>query len=335
MKTKKGLLIIPLAIMGMFLLFTNSCKEDDNNPTPTASVPVLTTSVVSSITPTTATCGGNISSEGISAVTARGVCWSTSANPTISNSKTTNGTGTGSFTSTISGLTPITTYYVRAYATNSAGTGYGSVISFKTTGGTATVNDVDGNVYHTVTIGTQTWFIENLKTTKYKDATAIPNVTDTVAWIGLTTPAYCWYKNDATTYKATYGALYNWYAVETGKLCPAGWHVPTDEEWTTLKNYVNDGSGAGALLKETGTTHWKNPNYGATDKFGFKALPGGGLRSDGSFGEIGESGYWWTSTSYDSENAWNRIMAYDHPLLVKNACPFYKANGYSVRCIKD
>jgi uncharacterized protein (TIGR02145 family) len=335
MKTKQKISIIPLIIMGIFLLFSYSCKDDDNSPAPTAQVPVLTTAVVSSITTTTAKSGGNISSAGVSAVTARGVCWSTAKNPTISNSKTTDGAGIGSFTSNISGLTDNTTYYLRAYATNSAGTGYGNSITFTTTGGSGNVNDIDGNVYHPVTIGTQTWMVENLKTTKYNDGSAIPNVTDSSSWPGLKTPAYCWYKNDQATYKATYGGLYNWYAVNTKKLCPTGWHVPSDAEWTTLKTFVNDGSGAGARLKEASFTHWKSPNEGATNYFGFTALPGGQLSDIGNFIEIGMSGYWWTTDEAGPEVAWNRIMAYDHPLLVKNTCPFGKVSGYSVRCIKD
>src|SRR5674476_633708 len=114
-----------------------------------------------------------------------------------------------------------------------------------------TVTDIEGNVYHTVKIGTQTWMVENLKTTKYKDGTAIPLVTDNKVWINLPTPAYCWYDNDATTYKNTYGALYNWYAVNTGKLAPTGWHIPTDAEWTTLQNYVGGELVAGDKMKAT------------------------------------------------------------------------------------
>ena len=116
-----------------------------------------------------------------------------------------------------------------------------------------TVSDADGYVYHTVTIGAQVWMVENLKTTKYNDGTAIPLVTDSTAWAILTIPGYCWYNNDAVTYKATYGALYNWYAVNTGKLAPKGWHVPADAEWTKLITFLGGEDVAGGKMKSTGT----------------------------------------------------------------------------------
>ena len=137
-----------------------------------------------------------------------------------------------------------------------------------------TVTDVDGNVYNTVTIGTQCWLQENLKTTKYKDGTSIPLVTDNSAWGSLSTPGYCWYNND-DTYKNTYGALYNYYTVLTNNLCPSGWHVATEREWSTLVTYLGGASIAGGKLKESGTTHWVTPNTGANNETGFIALPGG------------------------------------------------------------
>ena len=147
-------------------------------------------------------------------ITSRGVCWSTATSPTFElSSKTSDNTGTGIFTSTIIGLAPNTTYYVRAYSTNSFGTGYGSSLPL-TTQDYGTVTDIDGNVYKTITIGTQTWMEENLKTTKYNQGTVIPQVSDVGTWSGLRSPAYCWYNNDAINYKAVYGAMYNWYAVD-------------------------------------------------------------------------------------------------------------------------
>src|ERR1035437_6837240 len=149
-----------------------------------------------------------------------------------------------------------------------------------------TVTDKDGNVYHTVTIGTQTWMAENLKTTQYNDGTSIPYVTDNTAWSILSTPAYCWYSNDAATYKNKYGALYNWYTVNTGKLAPTGWHVPTDAEWTTLTNYVtaNLGTSLNVAKALAATTDWTIDTYDAgaigndlskNNSTGFSALPGG------------------------------------------------------------
>jgi uncharacterized protein (TIGR02145 family) len=195
------------------------------------------------------------------------------------------------------------------------------------------VSDIDGNTYKTVTIGTQTWMAENLRVARYKDGTAIPLVTDTIAWANLTTPGFCWYNNDETTYKATYGALYNWYAVSTGKLCPAGWHVPTDDEWTTLRIYLGDDSFAGGKLKETGTAHWASPNTGATNETGFTALPGGFRYLTGIFDRIGGWGFWWTATENNDVWAHYCFLIYDTSSLVG---PHYvKVEGFSVRCLRD
>jgi uncharacterized protein (TIGR02145 family) len=271
--------------------------------------PSLSTTAISSVTQTTATSGGNVTSDGGATVTARGVCWSTSADPTVAlSTKTTDGTGTGIFTSLITGLIHSTTYYVRAYATNSAGTEYGSTILFTTQRGIifnplktyGSLTDIEGNVYKTITIGTQTWMAENLKTIKYNDGTAIPLVTD-AAWGTMTTPAYCWYNNDAA-YKDTYGAMYNWYTVNTGKLCPSGWHVPTDAEWTILTTYLGGVSVAGGKLKETGTTHW-SINTGADNETGFTAVPGGGRGDNGMFDLIEDISATWSSTESNSLEA--------------------------------
>ncbi len=243
MKTKIRLWIpaTMLALSSLFLV-TNCTKDDD--ATKDATIPVLTTTEVTEVTQTTATSGGVITSDGGATVTERGVCWSTSQSPTIADNKTTDGTGAGSFTSAITGLTANTTYYVRAYATNNKGTGYGSAMSFKTEESTTnpditegTIKDIENNTYKTVTIGTQTWMAENLKVTKYNDGASIPNVTDATAWSELTTGALCDYDNTPSN-SETYGKLYNWYAVNTGKLCPTGWHVPSRSEWTTLENYL-------------------------------------------------------------------------------------------------
>ena len=139
----------------------------------------------------------------------------------------------------------------------------------------SSIKDIEGNVYKTIAIGKQVWMTENLKTTKFNDGTSIPMVTENEAWIKLTTPAYSWYNNDSTANKNTYGALYNWYTVKTNKLCPAGWHVPTDAEWVALITYLEGFTVAGGKMKEKGIEHWKSPNEGATNETGFTALPGG------------------------------------------------------------
>jgi uncharacterized protein (TIGR02145 family) len=223
---------------------------------------------------------------------------------------------------------------VRAYATNSAGTAYGSEISFTTQQGSGTtVTDIEGNVYHTVTIGTQVWMVENLKVSKYNDGTAIPLVTDGAAWSNLTTPGYCWYYNDTTTNKNTYGALYNWYTVNTGKLCTTGWHVPSNDEWFVLTDYLGGESVAGGKLKETGTIHWKSPNTGATNESGFTALPGGLRGGNGVFDNNRFDGYWWSSVQYYSYGAWSRYIGYDGIGVYRYSD--YEQNGFSVRCVRD
>jgi uncharacterized protein (TIGR02145 family) len=198
-----------------------------------------------------------------------------------------------------------------------------------------TVTDIDGNVYKTVAIGTQTWMAENLKTTKYNDGSQIPDVTAKSQWDNLTTDAYCWYNNDAAANKATYGALYNWYAVDTKKLCPAGWHVPSDAEWTTLIEFLDGRDYAGGKMKEKGTTHWSAPNTDASDEYGFKALPAGD-RYPGSgyeFWGIGEYCALWSSTSSTTTTAEFLEAYYDSGSTYQTGTN--KRFGFSVRCIKN
>lgn len=195
------------------------------------------------------------------------------------------------------------------------------------------ITDTCGNIYNTVLIGTQCWMKENLATTKYRDGTNIPHVTDGTAWSGLTTPGYCWYNNDSATYGYTYGALYNFYAATTTILCPIGWHVATDVEWTTLANYLGGEYVAGGKLKETGTTHWNSPNTEATNVSGFTALPGGDRSYfDGLYYTIGNYGHWWTASGV-GQSAWKRSMSSNNAFAYRGFD--IAGNGYSVRCIKD
>jgi len=198
------------------------------------------------------------------------------------------------------------------------------------------VFDSDGNTYKTVTIGSQVWMAENLKTTKYNDGTVIPLVTDATAWSKLSTPAYCWYNNDAATNKNTYGTLYNWYTVNTGKLCPTGWHVPSETEWNTLLTYVGGIDIAAGKLKETGTVHWNIPNAGATNEYGFTALPGGCRAAGTDTYNMGEDGYWWFSTSYYNladDRAY--FIAFSRQLPYATIQSINIKFGLSVRCLKD
>jgi len=339
MKATKMFWHYAFALIAAALILFSSCKKDEDK-----NVPVLTTTEVTETTQTTAKSGGNITDDGGATVTARGVCWSTSQNPTISDSKTEDGTGAGSFTSSISGLTPNTTYYVRAYATNSQGTGYGSQVSFETAGTTIIygdgVTDIDGNEYVSVIIGEQEWMAENLRSVKYNDGAVIPTGYDYDDWESLTTGAYYIHPHndidgldsDADVLQA-YGLLYNWYAVETDKLCPTGWHVPTYAEWSALTDYAGGEAIAGGRLKSTRAIpdahpRWHSPNAGATDEYGFSALPGGA-----PFGVVGVNGDWWTATDDGYGNPWYWRINWGYVEVWIFQMNKYK--GSSVRCIKD
>jgi uncharacterized protein (TIGR02145 family) len=191
--------------------------------------------------------------------------------------------------------------------------------------------DADGNNYPIVKIGDQWWMAENLNTTVYNDGTPIPFETDSATWSNLVAHGYCWYNSNVGN-KDTYGALYNWFTVNSGKLAPIGWHVPTDEEMTTLTTYLGGDSIAGGKLKETGITHWRTPNAGATNESGFTALPAGHRDVNGSYNVMGDEGYWWSQTEYDT-TVWYRNMAYNYGGVIKGNNN--RKNGYSVRCLID
>jgi uncharacterized protein (TIGR02145 family) len=329
---KKTFLIYPVIISVVVLFLTTDCKKEE----PTA-IPLLTTTPITNVTATTATSGGNITSDGRATITVSGVCWSTTANPTTSDSKTTDGTHTvtGQFVSSIGGLTPGTTYYVRAYATNSVGTAYGIDVTFTTTS-SVTVADVDGNVYQTVTIGTQVWMGENLKTTKYRNGDLIGTTTPATLDISAeATPKYQWAYDGNENYVATYGRLYTWYAVtDTRNVCPTGWHLPNDAEWATLTTSLGGEDVAGGKLKEAGTTHWSAPNEGATNSSGFTALPSGYRNDLGAFVSVGYDGSWWSSTEYTTTYAYYLFMFY----LWSDVYSYsdgYQQDGFSVRCLRD
>jgi uncharacterized protein (TIGR02145 family)/uncharacterized repeat protein (TIGR02543 family) len=195
------------------------------------------------------------------------------------------------------------------------------------------VIDTDGNVYATVTIGTQTWMAENLKTTRLNNGTAITLTTDGTSWAAQTSSAFCWANNnDSAIYQNTYGALYNWYTVNTGNLAPSGWHVATDADWSTLTTFLGGDSLAGVKTRESGTTHWQT-NMGATNETGFTALPSGYRGSDGSVGGPSLNCYFWTSTSSGSNTSWYRYI-YDGSNIIFRF-PNNVNAGFSIRCVKN
>jgi uncharacterized protein (TIGR02145 family) len=323
-----------------------------NNPGVLAT---LSTLPIGNITSISATSGGNITANGGTSVTQRGVVWSTSPNPTTANSLSNNGNGTGNYTSTLSGLAANTTYYVRAYAVNSAGTAYGNELSFTTGGGSNIISTpgagvtFNGYTYSSVVLGNgQEWMAENLRTATYRNGDPIPNVTGSSQWQSLTSGAWAHYNNDSQ-YENPYGKLYNWYAVaDPRNVCPTGWHVPTDAEWSVLINYLDPSAAGGAnwntaggKMKSVGTFPagtglWNTPNTSATNESGFSGLPAG-YRDyggfNGAFSNVGNLGYWWSSTEDGTTNAWNRHLSYNNDDAYR-----YNVNkrcGFSMRCLRD
>ncbi|MCX6327862.1 MAG: fibrobacter succinogenes major paralogous domain-containing protein [Bacteroidia bacterium] len=225
------------------------------------------------------------------------------------------------------------------------------------TAGTYKLADVEGNQYNVVKIGTQTWMKENLKTTKYNDGTAIPNVTVDATWAALTTGAYSDYNNTPAN-STTYGRLYNWCAVDNnaatkvasngGKnVCPTSWHLPTDAEWTTLTDYLTNngygyqGSGSDLGKSMASTSGWTasatlgtvGNDQASNNSSGFTALPGGYRYSNGTYDDVGGYGYWWSSTEDSASYAWGRHMSYSHANVYRY--DGYKQSGFSVRCLRD
>jgi uncharacterized protein (TIGR02145 family) len=195
------------------------------------------------------------------------------------------------------------------------------------------LTDADGNVYHSVTIGSQVWMLENLKTTKFRNGVPIPLVTDNTTWSNLGYGAYCNYNNDTALVK-TYGRLYNWYAANDSRnIAPAGWHVATDDDWTKLTEFLGGLATAGGKLKDSGYVYWSVPNAGATNEYGFKALPGGYRTTLGAYNYLGYEGHWWTSTTFSTLWGWPRSMVYNDSDV--NRIYNNRTYGMAVRCVKD
>ena len=221
---------------------------------------------------------------------------------------------------------------------------FGDQFRVKITADDEPLTDVDGNTYHIVKIGNQWWMAENLKVTHYSNGDSIPEATDNVIWANLTIGAWCNYNNDSTN-GAIYGKMYNWYAVDDSRnVAPAGWHVPTDDEWKELEMYLGmsqaqannegwRGTDEGGKLKEAGTAHWNSPNTAATNSSGFTALPGGWRWHDNGFWSMGYDGYWWSSTEYNVPYAWYRFLDYFYSQVYRTNIDKY--SGFNIRCVRD
>lgn len=328
--------------------------SDEISFTTSINLPTISTNQISNVTFSSATSGGNITDDGGSRILIRGVCWATKQNPTVSDSKTQDGIGLGSFNSTLSGLSNNTTYYLRAYATNDAGTSYGSQVEFKTLSepvlNTALsygiLNDIDGNSYPTIQIGTQIWMAQDLKTSRYANGDPISNVSDGATWVSLKTGAFSFYNNDSTlsaitnSGKSYYGKWYNWYSVvDNRKLCPTGWHVPSSADWMILINFLGGEAVSGGKIRSVNTM-WKAPNNGANNQSGFSSLPSGYRFFDGRFLAMGEQVAYWSSTESSLSNAVSVFTSYAIPSLVfpnnpSTALGYPKIQGQPVRCVKD
>ena len=322
-------------------------------------LPVIITSEISDIKSKSAAGGGEILFDGGANIRFRGICWSISQNPTVSDFHSSDGAGTGNFNSLLSGLDPLTEYYVRAFATNAQGTAYGNEVSFQTLWDTTfKVTDFDGNIYNTTQIGNQVWMAENLNVTHYADGSPIPLVEDDTAWVTLagSGKGFCWYDNDSTNGNI-YGAVYTWAAAMNGSAsssenpsgvlgaCPKNWHIPSDAEWKELEMHLGmslaeanssywRGNNEGGQLKASDTIFWNSPNLGANNESGFTALAGGMRFEWSNFTGLGNDAYFWTSTELDGSHAWGRFLGFDRADVYRDS-DYYKLLGFSVRCVSD
>ena len=321
--------------------------------------PTVSTKSISEITATSATSGGNVTSDGGDEVVVRGVVWGKSSNPTIENNDgiTQDGEGVGEFTSVLDGLTPSTTYYVRAYAVNSTGFSYGQQNSFETLDEPGTVSDIDGNIYSTVVIGDQEWMAENLKVTRYLNGDSIMTEIPDSVWSITTDGAFSIYPfneidglDSETDVINAYGLLYNWFAANDSRsICPSGWQVPSDDDWDELTDFIGGTSAPnGNKLKscrqvdsplggECDTTEqprWNfNGNHYGTDEYGYAGLPGGMKLQGGNYSNISAQGHWWTSTETSEVRAYRRSL-----LNITGSVARLSVNkqiGYSIRCVRN
>jgi uncharacterized protein (TIGR02145 family) len=299
-----------------------------------AVAPTLTTNAITGHNVLSALGEGKLIDQGSSSIVEQGFVWSMSPSPTVSSigKVVLPYTGIGTYQLPIIGLNPSTQYYVRAYATNGETTGYGNEQSFTTLNTLFVpgngVTDVDGNTYNSIIINGQEWMKENLKVSKYRNGASIPTGLSDSQWGSTNSGAYSIYGNNDDLY----GKLYNWYAVtDSRKLCPAGWHVPADSEWTMLENYLGGSAIAGTKMKSK--TGWTSPDAVATNESGFSGLPGGSRAYSGAYWDSGITAIWWSSTDYSGLDA--KLWGLQRYSSFLGSGHDYKNDGFSVRCLKD
>jgi uncharacterized protein (TIGR02145 family) len=307
-----------------------SCKKEKK----TVSTPTVTTYKPESVASTVITVGFRVEKDGGSKITDCGLYLGDTQNPeSFQGTKLQVASDTGTFYIYVSGLVANTQYYMKAYATNAKGEGLGDQVSFTTP---PKITDQEGNSYETVAIGTQSWMTSNLKTVHYMNGDPIlSTVPSTFDISGESTPKYQWSYNGDDANNVIYGKLYTYYTVtDSRKICPAGWHVPTDNDWVTLETYLGGANYAGAFLKETGNNHWLSPyNTDAINLTLFTALPGGTRGAAGTYSMINNYGYWWSVTEGDATSAWTRNLYCQSSQIKRENTS--KKSGLSVRCIKD
>jgi uncharacterized protein (TIGR02145 family) len=336
--------------------FSVRCARGDAPP---AEAPVaerapvaVATDPVSDINARNAIAGGTINENGGPPVTMRGFVWGTSRQPTVESYAgiAISGSGRGSFMSSLTGLEPQTTYYVRAFGISDAGILYGEPVSFTTPPEMryGSVTDIDGNTYRTIEIGDQNWMAENLRTSRFRNGDDITYVLSNHEWqeLGDTeSGAWAFYNNHAGN--EPFGLLYNWYAVNDPRgICPTGWRVASDGDWHRMERHLGmpqnelattgwrgQHANVGGKLKAEGTEYWRGPNAGATNESGFRALAGGYRFTSGSFSYLTFFGYWWTATEADANTAWRRLLFNNRESI--NRMNYDKRYGFSVRCVQN
>ncbi len=327
------------AINGAGTGYGNQVSFTTLNPFPT-----VTTSAIDLITSSSCKSGGTVTSDGGHPVIKYGVCWSLLPNPGQAGHSTADGTGLGSFSSFVTSLSPNTTYYLQAYASNELGVGFGNMISFTTAtspilfnAGLAygSVTDVDGNVYKTITIGSKTWMAENLKTTRYQNSELISTTTIPDKDIQEeSSPEYQWVYENVESNVSLYGRLYTWYAAtDSRNVCPSGWHVSTDSDWSALIDLFGGSDLAGGKIMEEGFLHWSNPNTGATNETGYTALPSGYRYPYGLYSGSGMSTIFWASDPIAPLLGVSWVIDSNKTSIILT--PNTKDNGFSIRCVKD
>lgn len=325
----KQILIIIVALIALGI---SSCKKDNSNNRNSNALEVITLNITD-ILPVTAKSGGIIVNNDNDSIISKGICWNTTQNPTINNDKLISYVLSDTFNLKLIGLSINTKYYVRAFATTSTGTTYGNEINFTTLDNfpnCGTVTDIDGNIYNTVTIGSQCWMVENYRAKRYRNGTYLQNITVTSQWTNLTYGAYCYFNND-TLNEQVYGKLYNWYAASSGILAPTGWHVANNSDWNLLISTLGGEGIAGGKLKSLNL--WSNPNDGATNETGFAGIPNGARYGDGAFVQLGTVAYYWSSSS-GFMTAPFYYLGYGDSYL-RYGFVGDKKSGYAIRCIKD